>query len=422
MNDLSVKYFNSAMAGAPQVSNNWGDLVTMLDACLINGFNLSGIDSLIQSEGLATATITTGHAYQPGQILRIAGATQAEYNGEVRVISTTATQFTFAITGNPVSPATTSSSISAVVAPLNWEAPFTATNKRAYRSRHPESPGNLLLIDDEIKANEYATTWAKWANVGIVEGMSDIDTIVGSQAPYDASRPTQNWQQREANHWGWYKWYHAQQAGYENYGDGGGGDRNWILIGDDRLFYLFITNRKDYSWYGRNFYCFGDIESFKPGDRYHTVLCADDRYWSINNSYISYPGQYNGYGLTHTLNWSGKAMLRNHTQVGNYIRWGVTSLNTSNGQLVCGRGNLPFPNGADYSLWLMPTYVRQEDGHMRGMMPGMHWMHQNRPYSDQTIIENVVGQPDKRFVLVRTQYSSETEGAQVAFGISGPWR
>jgi len=52
----------------------------------------------------------------------------------------------------------------------------------------------------------------------------------------------------------------------------------------------------------------------------------------------------------------------------------------------------------------------------------MHWMHQNRPYSDQTIIENVVGQPDKRFVLVRTQYSSETEGAQVAFDISGPWR
>ena len=40
MTDLTVKYFNSGMTGAPQISNNWGDLVTMLDACLINGFAL----------------------------------------------------------------------------------------------------------------------------------------------------------------------------------------------------------------------------------------------------------------------------------------------------------------------------------------------------------------------------------------------
>lgn len=421
MTDLSVKYFNSGMAGAPQVSNNWGDLVTMLDACLINGFNLKAIDSLTFADGISTATITTGHAYQPGQILRVEGANQAEYNGEHRVIATTATTFSYTITETPTSPATTTTSLTAMVSPLGWEAPFTGTNKRAYRSKSPQSPGNMLLIDDGIKANEYADTWAKWANVGIVEGMADIDTIVGSQAPFDASKPTQNWQQWEANQWGWFKWYHAQQSGYDIYGDGGGGDRNWVLIGDDRLFYLFITNQKDYNWYGRNFYCFGDIESFKPGDRYHTVLCADDHYWS-NNNYSSYPGQYNGYGLTHTLNWNGKAMLRNHTQVGNYIRWGVTSLNTGNNQQICGRGNLPFPNGADYSLWLMPTYVRQEDGHMRGTMPGMHWMHQDRPYSDQTIIDNIVGQPDKQFVLVRTQYSSDSEGAQVAFDITGPWR
>ena len=99
-------------------------------------------------------------------------------------------------------------------------------------------------------------------------------------------------------------------------------------------------------------------------------------------------------------------------------RFGVTSLNTNNGQQICGRGPTPFPNGADYSLWLLPTYVRQEDGHIRGLMPGMLWMPQDRPYSDQTIVDNVVGQAGKRFLLVRTQYSSETEGAQIAFDIT----
>ncbi len=194
-----------------------------------------------------------------------------------------------------------------------------------------------------------------------------------------------------------------------------------MLVGDDRLFFLFCTNAPGYNWYGRNCYCFGDIISFKAGDNYATVLGADDAYSGMSN-YWSYPGQYNGYGLTMSLDFTGKTFLRNHTQLGNPVRFGLTSLNTNNGQQVCGRGPTPFPNGADYSLWLLPTYVRQEDGHMRGIMPGMLWMPQDRPYSDQTIVDNVVGQAGKKFLLVRTQYSSETEGAQIAFDITGPWR
>ena len=59
MADLTVKYFNSGMTGAPQIVNNWGDLVTMLDACLVNGFALKAIDTLTLADGIATATIST---------------------------------------------------------------------------------------------------------------------------------------------------------------------------------------------------------------------------------------------------------------------------------------------------------------------------------------------------------------------------
>lgn len=183
----------------------------------------------------------------------------------------------------------------------------------------------------------------------------------------------------------------------------------------------FCTNAAGYGWYGRNSYCFGDLISFKLGDNYATVLAADDNYSGMSN-YWSYPGQFSGYGLVSSLDFTGKVLLRNHTQLGNPVRFGLTSLNTNNGQQICGRGPTPFPNGADYSLWLLPTYVRQEDGHMRGILPGMLWMPQDRPYSDQTIVDNVVGQEGRRFLLVRTQYSSETEGAQIAFDITGPWR
>ena len=423
MTDLTVKYFNSGMTGAPQISNNWGDLVTMLDACLVNGFALKAIDTLTCVDGVATATISAGHAYRSEQVVEIAGADQPEYNGQFRVIATTATTFTYAVTGTPVSPATSATSLTAKVAPLGWEKAFAGSNKAAYRSQNPTSPQNLLLIDDSLKTPGYTTTWAKWANVGIVEDLADIDTIVGAQAPFDPNNPTQNWKQVQANQWGWYKWYHARTSGYDNSGDSGGGNRNWVLIGDDRLFYLFVTNAAGYGWYGRNGYCFGDITSFKPADDYATVLAAEDVYWSNSSAgYASYPGQYNGYGLTQSLEFTAKVLLRNHTQLGNPVRFGLTSLNTNNGQQVCGRGPMPFPNGPDYSLWLLPTYVRQEDGHMRGLMPGMLWMPQDRPYSDQTIVDNVVGQTGRKFLLVRTQYSSEAEGAQIAFDITGPWR
>ena len=421
MTDLTVKYFNSGMTGAPQISNNWGDLVTMLDACLVNGFALKAIDSLTFANGIATATISSGHAYQPFQVVEIAGATQPEYNGQFRVLTTTATTFTYAVTGTPASPATTTTNITAKVAPLGWEKPFSATHKAAYRSKNPKSPQNLLLIDNSLKTPGYNTSWAKWANVGIVEEMADIDTIVGAQAPYDPNLPTKNWKQVVAGQWGWYKWYHARQAGADTSGDGGGGNRNWVLIGDDRIFYLFLTHQAGFKWYGRVFYCFGDITSFKPGDQYATVLAADDIYWSDGNN-VNYPGEKGGYGLSQSLDFTGKVLLRNHTQLGNPVRFGVTSLNTNNGQQICGRGPMPFPNGADYSLWLLPTYVRQEDGHMRGMMPGMYWMPQDRPYSDLTIVDNVVGQIGKRFLLVRTHYDKDTEGAQIAFDITGPWR
>ena len=421
MADLTVKYFNSGMTGAPQISNNWGDLVTMLDACLVNGFALKAIDTLTCVDGVATATISAGHAYRSEQVVEIAGADQPAYNGQFRVIATTATTFTFAVTGTPVSPATSATSLSAKVAPLGWEKAFAGTNKAAYRSKNPASPQNLLLIDNSLKTPNYTTSWAKWANVGIVEDLADIDTIVGAQAPFDPNNPTQNWKQVEANQWGWHKWYHARQGGYDTYVDGGAGNRNWVLIGDDRLFFLFLTNAPGYNWFGCNSYCFGDITSFKPADNYATVLCADDIYGS-NSHYISYPGQFNGYGLTQSLEFTGKVLLRSHTQLGNPVRFGLTSLNTNNSSQVCGRGPMPFPNGPDYSLWLLPTYVREESGHMRGLMPGMLWMPQYLPYSDQTIVDNVVGQEGRRFLLVRTQYSSETEGAQIAFDITGPWR
>jgi len=411
-----VKYFHSGMPGAPSLLNEWGSLTSMLDALLVNGFGLVSVDSITVAGGVATATITAGHVFQVDQVVLIAGATQSLMNGEFKVTARSATVFQFAA---PVgAPSTVGGTLSAKVSPLNFEIAYTGTNKRAYRSKNVLSPKNMLLINDGLKTPDYDTNWAKWANVGIVSAMSDIDTITGIQAPFSSAQPNYNWQQVDPGQWGWLKWYFGRQVGYESYGDGGGGSRNWVLIGDDRMFYLYVPWSNQYG-VGRSAYCFGDIESFRPGDMTHTTLCADDA--QSSNSYYNYPGQANEYGFTRAGQPAGKVLLRSHTQVGLPMRWYTTGSITE----VSGwpNGAVPFPNGADYSLMLMQKILcRQEDGNVRGIMPGMLWVPHYRPYPDLTVIDTITNLPDRKAVLVQSQYSSDPAGAMTGFDITGPWR
>lgn len=422
---VPVKFFHSGMAGSPTLSNGWGDMIGVLDACLVTGFNLKTINSLTFADGVATAVINSGHNYVKDQVLLIAGWDQPAYNGEKRLLSVTANSFTFAVEGSPVTPATTQTNGTAKVAPLGWEKAFSGTNKAAYRSTDPASPRHYLRVDNSLKANngygDYSTGWAKWSNVGICESMSDIDTITGAQAPFDPLWPEQNWKSRASNHFGWHKWYHARSTGYESYGDNGPGARQWVIVGDSRAFYFFTTYGSGYTWYGMVPYFFGDPISFKPGDSSATMLCAEDSWDS--NSYCSYPGANMGYGPVRYRDFTGKTMLRDFTQVGNPVRWGVTSLNTTNAEQYSGAWqNVPFPNGPDFGLWLTPVYIQQENGNIRGIMPGQRWVLQDRPVSNLTILEGVAGEPGRKFLFVRSQYAGTNEGSCMAFDITGPWR
>ena len=418
-----VKYYHSGMPGAPVLSNNWGDLVGLLDACLVTGFNLKTIDSITFAAGFATATISAGHTYAVDQVVEVAGADQAAYNGEQRLSAVTANTITYPVTGTPVTPATAQGAMSCKVASLGWEKAFAGTHKAAYRSLDPQSPRHYLRVDNSAKlANgftNYPTTNAKWANVGICEQMTDIDTMLGAQAPFDPLKPTKNWQAVQANQWGWHMWPHAMISSFSN--DGAAGARTWVLVGDGRLFYVFSTWAPGYNWGGMVSSCFGDPISFKAGDAYGTVLCADDAFGS---PIYTYPAQGAGEGLTNSHNRSGKLLLRSHTQLGNPVLWGTASLNTNNAAQTSGFGQgVPFPNGPDFSVLLAPVYIAQEDGHLRGLLPGLRWVLQDRPMSNLTIIDNVSGEPGKKFLFVSHGYQNVgAERCQMAFDITGPWR
>lgn len=424
-----VKHYFSTMEGAPQLTNDWGCITALLDAVLVNGFNLKTIQTLTSAAGVATASIPGGHLYLVGQVLLIAGVDQPEYNGEVRVTATTATSISYTITGSPVSPAT-GASITSKVAPLGWEIAFTGVNKRAYRSRNVTSNRPYLRVDDG-KDPVYGTTYAKKAKVTMAQGMSDVDTFVGARAPYDSAAPTKNEVGTGTGVTavdGWYKWCYARTIGQaqEMY-EPVAGVRGWVLVGDDRGFYFMPAHNPGGSRAG---YCFTDFESFRSVDGFNTLLCATEAYVNANAYFSGWPGGHYGDNdianyFNRSLDYTGKVLMRDYLQIGDPVRAGFASLNTNNGQTISGYSTgVPWPNGPDYSLLLHPVYLRQENTHVRGRIPGLFWVHNDKPLADLNTVTGVAGYPGRTFMLVDLAISSggsRLTGSRVAFDITGPW-
>jgi hypothetical protein len=61
-------------------------------------------------------------------------------------------------------------------------------------------------------------------------------------------------------------------------------------------------------------------------------------------------------------------------------------------------------------------------GHLRGVLPGMFWIHQNQPYGHLSMIDNIIGYEGKKFLIVTMDYSSEGNTSGFAYDITGPWR
>ena len=174
----NIKVFHGQMAGAPQITNVFGDVYSTIKACLTTGFNLRGIESITRSGSIATANCTAGHGYEVGQWVLHEGAAQAEYNGEIQVLTKNTTQYTFAVSGTPVTPAT--GTITAKVAPLDFEEVYSGTNKGVFRSKNTLGPRHYLRLDDDQPSTEWVDGNSKGCKVTLAENMSDVDTFIAA--------------------------------------------------------------------------------------------------------------------------------------------------------------------------------------------------------------------------------------------------
>lgn len=253
-----VKHYQNTMQGIPQLSNNWGAMINLLDAVLVAGFNHIPVLSLTKSSTTAiTATINLGggHGFIDRQVVRIAGSTNG-WDGDYKVLSADGASITVECTTEH--PITISGTATCFTAPLDFEIVHQTSvgsiePKRAYRSTNPDSLGLILLVHDFCVLGA-AATGAKFAKVGVVSEMADIHTITGSQMPFNPDNPEENWGWDGVRH-GLAKWYY-RAGGSSDVGVPLSGDTPFCLVGNSKSFAL-ETNQGAPLIYG--FFEFHDV-------------------------------------------------------------------------------------------------------------------------------------------------------------------
>ncbi|WP_325086534.1 hypothetical protein [Acinetobacter johnsonii] len=293
----TVKFFTSDNSNAPQLQNASGSLITLLDACLVTGIQVGVINSLSSTGLEATAVFGLPHNLKKYQVVRVSGATQAEYSGDFKikqVVNATTIKFEL---NSVASVANASGTINCMLAPLNWDKPFSSSTalgggRAAYRSKDETLPNRpfLRVVDERISS--YGINYAKYAKVGIVEEMTGIDVMQGVQAPYIASATTRNWNPTGSGvniKNGWAKWYYYTLGEYNvdstSLVDYETENRSWMVIGTESAFYILngVDNQKNISDEEKELafcYGFGAFNPIADDDLFTHYLLASNA-WEI---------------------------------------------------------------------------------------------------------------------------------------------
>lgn len=394
--DTSVKFFSSAMSGAPVLSGTAGSLIGVLDACLKDGFDVKTAASVVVAAGVCTINWVGNHSSLPDCVILVAGVTdKTALNGEQKVVTKGATSLTFA---TAASDGTASGTITFKIAPVGWTKAFTGTNLAAYKSSDPAASGCYLRVDDS------ATTSARVVGY---ESMSDISTGVG---------PFPTVAQISGGGY-WAKSSNANSTAVV-----------WSLHADARFFYITIQAGTS-SAVTRQVAasrCFGDPVTYRPGgDPYSCVLN-----YSSTSTLDSQTTGGVGTGADAVVS----ATPRDYSGLGSGVLAAIYAFTSAGTSTVSGTSNVmgPFPSAVDGGLWLSETYLANTGSFVpRAKMPGFY-------RCTQTGVWNTFKQNDRTpgtgtltgrnlmavttSVTTFSQVSDATNTGIAMVDVTGPWR
>lgn len=388
MSATPVRWFHSGMANAPVLSGTAGALIAVLDACLLDGFDPRAVNDITVAGGVATATISAGHAFDVHAVIRIAGVTGAlaALNDDWRIKTVPGgSTFTFDCPGIPDGSA--AGTITAKRAPAGWTKPFSGTNKAVYQSAALDSTQLYLRVNDADP---------RYTRVRGYEQMTDVDTGSGL-FPTIA--------QLSETYWTWTKSNAADTSA-----------REWILIADDRFIHFlprFVTGQ----YPSPNM--FGDLVTTLSSDAYHCLITA---HGTPSPSLCG--AQHIGAALTKAYygGYSYRYLARAGTQAEGAISATAFSLTSSahwNGK------DCPPAPGLDGEIYIgSEIYINDGSGSsnsIRGTIPGLRSALQASASEHLATHKTPTGDVYLA-VDVATGMDLTAAGGRAFFDIIGPWR
>lgn len=399
-----IKFYVHTNTSAPQLQNAFGCMIDVLDACLVNGFGSQAVSTLTANGPTVTVAFESAHKYMQYQVINIANADQSEFNGEHRILTLPdANTITFELAITP-SVTTATGAITCSLPPLGWEKPFSSNGKAAYRSANTllTSRPYLRVIDALDPA--YTSTYAKYAKVGIVEDMIDIDTMLGVQAPYDSAAPDKNWVATGSGSTvinGWSKWYYSLNAASS--ADSlapTAGSRQYIIVGNSDYFYILpsvVPNNEYTLTYG-----FGSFKSLLHADGSNNFLSSTLNSFPANQS----ANKASFTGLAGNNTYQKVLLQRSYNQAAAYKEAKIASLGVVQ---QINSGSQDYVGG--YSLTnvalFAPIFINESV--LRGQVQNLYWLFQSEPYLNFQLIEK----NNELFIAVKTTPDSSTKGQVV---------
>ena len=420
-----IKFYVHTNGGAPQLQNTYGSMINVLDACLINGINIGAVSSLTASGTTVTALFSSTHNLMQYQVIRITGAAQSEFNGEHKITGVVNSQSIIFELAVAPSVSTATGTISASLPPLGWEKPFSSTNeagggKAAYRQANEFLPSRPYQRVVDERDPLWNAGYAKFAKVGIVEEMADIDTMFGVQSPFDGAAPNKNWvatgtTTNSSTMNGWMKWYYA-------HGESGGrhvaepnaseantpsvGARSWILIGTGESFVIAVNPGLTSINYIVNGY--GKYQTYYPGDLFNDYLAGV--LWNSTASNSSEAKSWSqGLVQGSTLNTIALSRKLNGDSLHSMGSASAQRLTQTGSQNITGTvTNLSEVIYTEVDLWA--------DGVFRGKLPFIRWLYQLKPIANFSFFAD----EDKVFLALNVEFGERLDGQillQVAEGL-----
>lgn len=367
--DTSVKWFTSDNPNSPVLSGTAGSLVTLLDACLIDGYDPRAPDSVTVAGEVCTCTFSAGNPFEQHAVIAITGASIAALNAEWRVATSAGSSLTFVCPG--VGDGTVSGALSVKRAPAGWAKAFADTNKAAYRSASYAGTQLYLRVDDTGTIN---------AQVRGYEQMTAIDT---------GSNPFPTFAQKIESAFNWRKSATADAVA-----------RQWLVVVDGQLVYFAPIWNASALWDGQHTpFRFGDIRSRVPGDAYHCLISG-----VASGANPGLEGSTTG------------IRVGSDSSHGVYVARGVGQTGTAvDTAYACAVGMLgEFGDSPDGALMLCPYAVSS-----RGAVPGMYAAADRVSGLPFREVLNIDGVPFLRAVGGANEFGADRH---IAFDITRPWR